>query len=313
MGKRVRKNKKIFIILECSIIVLCFLFLYGSYKLYKSTNKNKEIISDYHNKYKSLSSSYNDLIVVSKDLDIKNNRYKDIDKSINDLKSDYFKNIKKLEDDILSGKSDRKIAYITFDDGPYYNTHKVLDILDQNDVKATFFTISMNGEFCFDNKSENCYSMYKEYYKRGHTIANHTYTHAIRGGLYNSVNSFMDAIIRQENHINNMTNGYITNITRFPGGSAQAKDLKNPIIDSLRERGYGWVDWTAYDGDGKALYSTDQAWENLHKTIDDKIEVILFHDYNRITTEILPDVINYLRDNGYEMYPLFYESNMINK
>ena len=84
-------------------------------------------------------------------------------------------------------------------------------------------------------------------------------------------------------------------------------------MESLRQRGYGWVDWTANDGDGKALYSHEQAWNNLYSTVNDNIEVILFHDYNRITTEILPDVIKYLKDNGYELYPLFYESNMISK
>ena len=77
--------------------------------------------------------------------------------------------------------------------------------------------------------------------------------------------------------------------------------------------GYGWVDWTANDGDGGGLHSTDQAWNNLRNTINNNIEVILFHDYNGITTAILPDVIDYLRENGYECYPLFYESNMINK
>ena len=98
-----------------------------------------------------------------------------------------------------------KAVYLTFDDGPYYNTYKVLDILDENNVKATFFTISANGEYCYDNKSENCFNLYKEYYKRGHTIANHTYTHAIFKGLYNSSDSFMDAIERQEEHIKNLT------------------------------------------------------------------------------------------------------------
>lgn len=237
----------------------------------------------------------------------------DINKNIDSIKSKYFKNIKALEDDILAGKSDKKIAYLTFDDGPYYNTYKVLDILDQYHVKATFFTISMNGEYCFDNKSENCFSLYKEYVKRGHTIANHTYTHAIRGGLYSSVDSFMDAIIKQEEHIKNQTGGYVPNIARFPGGSSQAKGLKGPITDKLRERGYGWVDWTAEDGDGKGIASWDEGWNKLTSSINDKIEVILFHDYNRITTEILPSAITYLQENGYQIYPLFYDSHMIQK
>lgn len=171
----------------------------------------------------------------------------------------------------------------------------------------------MNGEYCYDNKSANCFLLYKEYVKRGHTIANHTYTHGIRSGLYNSVNSFMDAINRQEEHVKNQTEGYLTNIVRFPGGSSTAKGLKPAMIEALQKKGYGWVDWNAGDGDGGRLDSTDQAWSNLKSTINENIEVILFHDYSRITTSILSEVIVYLRDNGYQLYPLFYDSVMVHK
>ena len=221
--------------------------------------------------------------------------------------------IKTLEDEILAGKSNKKIAYLTFDYGSYYNTYKVFGILEKYDVKATFFTTSINGEYCFDNKNERCLPMYKEYLKRGHTIANHTYTHGIWKGLYSSVESFMTNVIKQEELIKEQTGGYVTNFIRFPGGSTTAGKLKEPIINKLRERGYGWVDWTAGDGDGGDLRSEEQAWSTLKKDIDENIEVILFHDYNNITTNILPGVIEYLQKEGYILLPLFYESNMINK
>ena len=313
MEKGNKKGKKRFLIIESILLLLiiissiiCVLLNNELNKAKKNYLKNK---SDYKLALENLNTKKVELENVTSEL----NGYKNIDETIESIKKEYFGEIKKLEDDILSGKSDRKIAYMTFDDGPYNNTYKVLNILDEKDVKATFFTISMNGEYCYDNKSVRCFDLYKEYVKRGHTIANHTYTHAIRYGLYNSADSFINAVDRQEEHVKNMTGGYKTNIVRFPGGSSQAKNLKEPIINRLKEKGYGWVDWTANDGDGKALYSTDQAWNNLYSTVNDKIEVILFHDYNSITTQILPDVINYLRENGYEIYPLFYESNMVNK
>ena len=313
MGKRTRKSKKGFLGIELILLLLIGVSLYGGYYFYNEINIAKKDIkknnSDYKNINITLKEKEKELKEVSSELE----SYKDLDGKIESTKKEYFGEIKKIEDDILSGKSNRKIAYITFDDGPYYNTYNVLNILDEKDVKATFFTISMNGEYCYDNKSARCFDLYKEYVKRGHTIANHTYTHAIRGGLYNSVDSFMDAIVRQEEHIKNQTGGYVTNITRFPGGSSTAKSLKEPIISKLKERGYGWVDWTANDGDGGGLSSQEQAWGNLRNTINNNIEVILFHDYNGITTAILPGVIDYLRENGYECYPLFYESNMINK
>ena len=54
--------------------------------------------------------------------------YNNIDKKILDEKEDYFNNIRKLEDKINNGESDKKIAYLTFDDGPYKLTYTVLDI-----------------------------------------------------------------------------------------------------------------------------------------------------------------------------------------
>ena len=53
--------------------------------------------------------------------------------------------------------------------------------------------------------------------------------------------------------------------------------------------------------------------DNFTNSINQNIEVVLFHDYNKITLSILPDAIKYLKDNNYILLPLFYESNMINK
>lgn len=290
------------ILLTSTLSVLFLLQLDYNTRCYKDLVKDNKEMPIETKQYKEK------IITLDKEIE----EYKNIDQAIINAKADYFKAIKEVEDQILAGTSNRKIAYLTFDDGPYFNTYKVLDILDQAGVKATFFTTNINGEYCYDNKGMNCHVMYQEYIKRGHTIANHTFTHAIRRGLYNSVDSFMDAVVKQEELIKNYT-GYTTNILRFPGGSPTAKGLKDGIIARLRERGYGYVDWTAGDGDGGGLYSVDQAWDNLYKTIDSNIEVVLFHDYNGITTAILPDFINYLRTNGYEIYPLFYESNMIKK
>ncbi|MBQ9931765.1 MAG: polysaccharide deacetylase family protein, partial [Firmicutes bacterium] len=58
-----------------------------------------------------------------------------------DLKTEYAQNIRALEEKILAGESDVKIAYLTFDDGPYKQTEQYLAILDQYDIKATFFVI----------------------------------------------------------------------------------------------------------------------------------------------------------------------------
>ena len=311
MGKTSKRSKREFIITILILIVMIASFGYIYYKIDEKLNTLK---SNYNynssTNYKSLVDKKTDEI---KETQKMYEEYEATGDKIEALKSEYYKSLKEFEDKVANKEIDKKIAYITFDDGPYYNTHKVLEILDKYNVKATFFTTSINGEKCYDNSKANCYEMYKEYLKYGHTIANHTYTHAIFTGLYRSVDTFMTAVINQENHIKEQTGGYITNIVRFPGGSPTAGRLKSGIIEQLRKRGYGWVDWTAYDGDGGNLKSTEQAWKNLKSSIDSNIEVILFHDYDKKTTSILPDVIEYLRERNYVLLPLFYESRMINK
>ena len=313
MAKKSRKNKILFILISLILIIISGIGIYSYFyfdkELVEKKNNNKEIIEKNKEKEELLKSKNEEIEKLNNEL----SKYDNLDEKVVELKKEYFNSIKELEDEIISGKSKAKIAYLTFDDGPYYNTYKVLDILDKYNVKATFFTTSINGENCFDNKKENCYKLYKEYIKRGHTIANHTYTHGIWRGLYSSTNSFMDAVIKQEEQIKKQTGGYVTNIVRFPGGSRTAGKLKDPIITELRKRGYGWVDWSSEDGDGGGLESKEQAWRNLTSTINSNIEVILFHDYNAITTSILPEAIEYLQNNGYILLPLFYESNAINK
>ena len=51
----------------------------------------------------------------------------------------------------------------------------------------------------------------------------------------------------------------------------------------------------------------------MKASIDEPIEVILFHDYSKITTSLLPEFIEFLQNKGYILLPLFYESNMIHK
>jgi peptidoglycan/xylan/chitin deacetylase (PgdA/CDA1 family) len=63
-----------------------------------------------------------------------------------------------------------KVVAITYDDGPHpVFTPQILDILDKYHVKATFFMIG--------SQMERYPGIVKEVLKRGHVIANHTYTH----------------------------------------------------------------------------------------------------------------------------------------
>jgi len=307
-----RKNRKLSKII---IIVLSILFLgtlIPSVMLILKNNHLKDeyikLDNNYKNEQKLNDDKNKEYSKIKNDIEEMNN----LEDKISNEKSEYFKKIKELEDKILNGESDKKIAYLTFDDGPYYLTYDYLDVLDKYNVKATFFTIGLGKERCLDKKSVSCYPVYKEIVERGHTIANHTYSHAIWNGLYSSSDSFIAQVKKQEELIKNET-GVVTNIVRFPGGSATARGHKNSIIEKLKEMNYGWVDWTSQDGDGGNLTSKEQALSTFKNSINDKIEVVLLHDYNHITLDVLPEIIEYLQNKGYILLPLFYDSNMINK
>lgn len=312
MDRNERKTRKIFIglaTLLSSTLILLILFNLNVFSKYEITNKK------YKNLKKELEITKNEKELLEQEKLLAAGKIDDLNNITNliqETKTQVFELAKKLESKITNGENKYKIAYITFDDGPYYLTNSYLRTLRDNHVKATFFTIGLDKEWCYDNRNMYCYDMYEKIAKDNHTLANHTYSHLIRRGLYSSVSSFITQIRAQENLIKTKT-GITTNITRFPGGSGTAGGLKNGIIEELRKNHYGWVDWTALDGDGGGYVSYSTAWNNFINSINEDIEVILFHDYSETTLAMLPNAIKYLRDNNYILLPLFYDSVKINK
>lgn len=309
MDKR-NRTKNVLIFSFFTIILISLICINGYYiNLYNEENNiNKEYKTTLENKKLELNNLNNSNDEIINEISF----YKNIDNEVINIKNEYYKTLKEFEDKVSNGEVNYKIAYLTFDDGPYYLTHSVLKILEENDVRATFFTIGLDKEYCYDNRSMYCGDVYSKIHNSGHTLANHTYSHQIRGGLYSSSDSFIWNVKKQEELIKNKT-GHTTNIVRFPGGSAQAGYLKNDIISKLKEIGYGWIDWTCMNGDGGYVPSTEVAFNNFKNGINENVEVILLHDYSYMTVSILPDIIKYLKDNNYVMLPLFYESKMVNK
>lgn len=206
-----------------------------------------------------------------------------------------------MEQKIINKETNVRIAYLTFDDGPYELTDKYLEVLDEYNARGTFFVLG----------KPKLINTYKKIIKSGHTIANHTYSH--REGLYTTTNNFVGEVIKLQNYLYNNT-GVITNIVRFPGGSSNAGKLKKTIINELHKLGYGYVDWNCETGDGSnAKMKQMGAYERFKLTLKNKkIAVVLMHDYNYKTYKDLPKIITYLRNNNYLILPLFKESVVIN-
>ena len=72
---------------------------------------------------------------------------------------------------ICKGSRVDKAVALTFDDGPDpIHTPRILDILAENNIKATFFLIG--------SKIETYPELVKRIYKEGHIIGNHTFSHS---------------------------------------------------------------------------------------------------------------------------------------
>ena len=229
--------------------------------------------------------------------------YKNIDSEIPKKYDEYYTNISKLEQKIMDGKTNVKIAYLTFDDGPYDLTYKVLDLLKANNVRATFFVIGKDG---VDDR-------YIRIVNENHTLANHTYYHNIGKGLYNSTEGFMSQVKKLEDYLYGVT-GYRTTLIRFPGGSPTAGSLKDSIVNELHNNGYKYVDWTSETGDGSSKKLAQKStWDWYRDTTADKnIIVLLMHDYNYSTFNDLQRIIDDLRSRGFIFLPLHNKSVMAN-
>jgi len=224
------------------------------------------------------------------------------------LRVEYGTAVRQLEDKILAGESQYKICYLTFDDGPSYYTNRFLEKLDELDIYVTFFTIGKQ-------MSSRDYVLRDQYLRweasSGHTIANHTYTHAIHDGLYSSVNSFMSAVKKQDDVVFNAT-GLHTDIVRFPAGSYYCKNRKSTIAE-LQKQGYGWIDWSgnAYDSGAKEYSSGYTARTVIWQVRQEQISVVLMHDWRLGTLEALDTIVPTLQAENYLFLPLFKESSTI--
>lgn len=195
----------------------------------------------------------------------------------------------------LEADMNRKVVYLTFDDGPSENTGKILDILKQYGVKATFFITGSNAEQR---------SFIKQAYEAGHTIGLHTYSHD-----YSEVYASEEAYFADLEKIGEVAKeqiGYVPCFIRFPGGSSNVvsakykKGIMSSLVQKVQEKGYQYYDWNVDSTDGAGC-GKDEIEANA-KTDQYHHAVILLHDSRTkdATVEALPGIIEYYQGLGYE-------------
>ena len=193
---------------------------------------------------------------------------------------------------------DKKICYITFDDGPTNDiTPQVLDVLKKYNVKATFF--------CLGKMLDANPEIAKREYDEGHLVANHTYYHNY-GDLYASADSFMKEVNMTQDKIKEITGEEPFKLMRFPGGSHNAGSyaaVKQEYKKVLKEKGFYYADWNCLNGDAEATSrSTDELINSVKKTALEDNLIVLMHDASTkaTTPQALGPIIEYLKSKGYE-------------
>lgn len=194
----------------------------------------------------------------------------------------------------------RKV-YLTFDDGPSSNTNKILDILAQYDVKATFFVVGKEGEWAED--------AYRRIVEEGHTLGMHSYTHVYQS-IYASVEAYAEDLNRLRDYLYEVT-GVESRFVRFPGGSSNTvSDISmREFISYLNEEGITYFDWNVSSGDaGSKLLEPEEIVENCINGMGNKdTVVILMHDAagRPTTVEALPALIERIQEmENTELLPI---------
>lgn len=192
-----------------------------------------------------------------------------------------------------------KIVYLTFDDGPSPNTKKVLDILAQYNVKATFFVAGYN--------TSSAHRQYiKDAYNAGHTIGLHTYSHEY-SDVYASVDAYFEDLKEIDEVVYNLT-GYHSPYVRFPGGSSNtisrnySKGIMSKLAVELHNRGYEYYDWNISSADASGSNVSVEKIISSSTSASNGTLMILFHDtFGKGTTvQALPTIIEYYLELGYE-------------
>ncbi len=177
-------------------------------------------------------------------------------------------------------KAEKKMIALTFDDGPNGKvTQKILDILDKNKAKATFF---MLGSRALDNPS-----MVKKVAEAGHQIGTHTHDHK---SLIRLTPDEMLAEVEKSKWAINESGGGIPTLLRPPYGNTDdvvRETIHMPMINWSVDT----LDWKTKNA--KAVY------KHLTEDVKDG-DIVLMHDLYGTTADALQKALPKLRERGFQ-------------
>jgi peptidoglycan/xylan/chitin deacetylase (PgdA/CDA1 family) len=202
-------------------------------------------------------------------------------------------------------KNGSRIAYLTFDDGPtWYNTPRILNILENYGIKATFFVVG---------KSVASYpKRLKAIHDSGNAIGCHSYSHAY-SEIYSSADAFYADMQRWHDAVSGeLGEKFACSLYRMPGGTLTARKFSgyDAIREMLADHGFRIFDWNMSNNDvwsrtrAGGLSPTEyekQCFEQQLEQLDaaGKPLIVLMHETYSSTVDMLPWAIELLIDKGY--------------
>lgn len=205
-----------------------------------------------------------------------------------------------------NSKNNDKEIFLTFDDGPSPNTTKILKILKEKGVHATFFVMGNN----LKNNEKN-QKLLKDEFESGNAIANHTLTHDYKK-LYPNNRVNVSYFMKEVKDVNKMMedilgSNFDCRVLRMPGGYMSRRYYKDEGLPSLNKNldnaHITSIDWNASIGDGSSKhYTTKQIIANSARYMkEQKHMILLMHDAGAKveTVKALPELIDFYKEKGY--------------
>ena len=190
-----------------------------------------------------------------------------------------------------------KIIYLTFDDGPSKHTERLLSILAEYNVKATFFVVNYGHRDMIGKEAA-----------AGHSVGVHSLTHEYRT-IYASEEAYF-ADLQAMNEIVKAQTGSYSTLIRFPGGSSNTVSRFNPgimtrLTQAVTDAGYQYFDWNVSSGDAGLTTVSDEVYQNVIKGVKGRnVSVVLMHDSKGYTVDAVERIIQWGLANGYTFLPL---------
>lgn len=197
-----------------------------------------------------------------------------------------------------------KTIYLTFDDGPSKYTSDVIKILNEYNVKGTFFVV---------NSKNN--SNYQQIINNKHAIALHTYSHD-----YNKIYSNSDAFIKDLKEIQDKVlaaTGFKATAFRFAGGSSNSyiskSDFKK-VVKKTKQENLEYYDWNCDSTDAsKQNVSVSQIIKSSTSCLSLTHINMLMHDGpgHENTIKALPEIIKFYKKNNYSFKTVYDDAALI--